>query len=509
MIEGFDASGWSGLVDCVAAKTAGKQYAIFRVGRGIKDGATDANGIDKFWFINKRNAINAGLPVGGYWRFFPSVDQDIQVNRFVLALSQQPGMLSPWVDIEDTGGLNATQLTTWAIQVLTKVEERCGRRPVLYTGKNFYDNNLEYQRLANWELAIAWQRTGKWSDYGACFWQYLLDTSVPWATGRVDLQKYAFDDLKYNTFQNELRYQIDEDGMLHGPMVWSDKLLPESGSQGTQSNKVAIVHTMVGYLNGTDAYFRRGDIVLESTLGIGGKYDGAELDGAIYQWMRSYDQADANYNARPYAFSIETSDGGGNRYLEKWSPPQAESLSQALAAWCVKYNRPARLVNRSHSSVEGIGHHRIGTVPYPKPGDDYWSPPSEGPRACPGQPRIDQLTNEVIPRVQQIVNSLTHSPGGGGGNPEPEEPDMQLNDVLGVDKDGRPITVEQALLAIIDVRDMVNQLDAASSDQLDQRAKELRTSLNAKMGQATWEDLASTTWNDLASQRWDKLNTPE
>lgn len=505
MIEGFDASGWSGLVDCRAARESGKQYAIFRVGRGVPDGATDNNGIDRFWFINKGNAIRSELPVGGYWRFFPSVDLDTQVNRFVLALGQSDGMLSPWVDIEDAGGLNPTQLTSWAIQALTRVEQRSGRRPILYTGKNFYDNNLEYHRLSDWEIAIAWQTTGKWKEYGAAFWQYLLDTPVSWATGRVDLQKYAFESLDFNTFQNELRYQLDEDGMLHGPMVWSDKLLPESGKQGTQTNQVAIVHTMVGYLNGTDAYFRRGDITLESTLGIGGQYDGEELDGAIYQWMRSYERADANYNGNPYAFSIETSDGGGNRYLEKWSPPQAESLAQALAAWCIFYDKPAELVSRSHSSVPGIGHHRIGTVPYPRPGDDYWSPPAEGPRACPGQTRIDQLTDEVIPRVQEIVSSVNHSPGGGGG--QPEEPDMQLTDVIGVNKQGKPITVGEALLAVLDVKEMVDGLDndPATGKLVKDKTEELRGLLNAQLGQSTWEELATVRWQDLASQRWAKL----
>lgn len=503
MIEGFDASGWSGLVDCRAARQAGKQYGIFRVGRGIPDGATDNNGIDRFWFINKGNALREGLPVGGYWRFFPSVNAEVQCQRFALALGQTNGMLSPWVDIEDTGGLNPAALTDFAIWVLTRVEQLTGRRPVLYTGKNFYDNNLIYQRLSNWELAIAWQTTGKWSDYGASFWQYLLDTPVGWATGRVDLQKYAFNSLAPNTFQNELRYQIDEDGMLHGPMVWSGKLLPESGRQGTQSNQVAIVHTMVGYLNGTDAYFRRGDITLESTLGIGGKYDGDELDGAVYQWMRSYDQADANYNARPYAFSIETSDGGGNRYLESWSARQAESLSQCLAAWCYYYDKPAKLVSRSHSSVPGIGHHRIGTVPYPRPGDDYWSPPSEGPRACPGQTRIDQLTNEVIPRVAQIVGSVKNGPGGGGGG---EEPDMNVNDVIGVDKTGKPVTVGQALLAVLDVKAMVDSLeDPASPELVKQKAKEIRDTLNTQMGQLTWEELATQRWGDLSASRWGKL----
>lgn len=502
MIEGFDGSGWSGSIDCVAAKNAGKRYALFRVGRGIPDGATDHNGIDRLWFVNKGNAIRAGLPVGGYWRFFPSVNLNSQLDKFCLALGQANGMLSPWVDIEDHGDMTPHDLTNWAIMALVGVERRTGRRPILYTGKNFYDTRLQYWRLAGWEIAIAWQTSGKWQEYGACFWQYKLDTPVGWATGNVDLQKYAFNDLRCNTFQNELRYQIDEDGMLHGPMVWSGKLLPESGSQGSQSNDVAIVHTMVGYLNGTDSSFRNPNNGLESHLGIGGFYDGEQLDGAIYQWMRSGERADANYNGNPYAFSIETSDG--TRYLERWTPIQAESIAQSLAAWCFKYKRPAELVSRSHRSEKGIGHHRIGTVPYPDPGDDYWSPPSAGPRACPGQTRIDQLTDEVIPRIKDILISIDETPPGGPEVP-PEEPDMKPTDVIGVTSDGQPVTVAEALMATIEIRDSLNSHDEKSYEDIINVRNSLRGSLNAKMGQKSWADLALLQWGDLSDMRWGNL----
>lgn len=506
MIEGFDASGWTRNVDFDAAVQAGMQYGVYRVGRGIPDGATGSTGIDLKWFDFKRRSIAAGLKTGGYWRFFPSVDLETQLDRFCLALGQVDGMLSPWVDIEDHGNMTPRDLTNWAIRALIGVERRTGRRPVLYTGKNFYDTRLEYQRLSNWELAIAWQTAGKWVEYGSCFWQYRLDTGVSWATGNVDLQKYAYNDLQFNTFQNELRYQFDEDGLLHGPMVWGGKLLPESGTQGWQSNDVAIVHTMVGYLNGTDSSFRNPANGLESHLGIGGMYDGEELDGAIYQWMKIDERADANYNGNPYAFSIETSDG--TRYLERWTAIQAESLAQSLAAWCHRYKRPAELVSRSHWSVKGIGHHLIGTVPNPKPGDDYWSPPSVGPRACPGQTRIEQLTNEVIPRVQNILLSIGsgHAPGGPGI--PPEDLDMKLEDVIGQTAEGNPITVGEALMGVVELKAMLDKHDTESREEAHRDIRGVRASLNAKLGQKTWADLATVEWGDLKTQRWGDINVP-
>jgi GH25 family lysozyme M1 (1,4-beta-N-acetylmuramidase) len=504
MIEGFDASGFSGDINFSAAYGAGKRFFFGRVGRGIPDTATDSNGIDLRWRSNKLRSLGAGLKTGGYWRFFPSVDVNLQIQRFVEALSLQNGMLEPLVDIEDAGGLSPQQLTDWAIYILEGVERRSGRRPTLYTGKNFYDTKLQYWRLWKWKLCIAWQTSGRWREYGAHYWQYLLDTHVPWATGRVDLQRYAFNDLYFETFQNELLYQFDEDGMLHGPLVYSDKLLPEAGKQGKQSNKVFIVHTMVGYLNGTDSSFRSAANGLESSLGIGGKYDPVGLDGAIYQWMKLWDRADANYNGNPYAFSVETSDG--TRYLEKWTLLQAESLAQCAAAWCLITGNPARLVNRSHSSVTGIGHHRIGTVPYPKAGDDYWSPPSAGPRACPGQPRIDQLTDEVIPRVKTILASLNRSPNGGGG-----EVDMQLDEVVGIGSRGEVVKVRDALLTSYNTgqlaREMATNLSKLPNEVRSVVIEKINKLISIELelaGHPRWGQVVETgkTWDDLARENW-------
>lgn len=498
--EGFDASGWSGDIDFRAAKAAGKQFGFFRVGRGKPDGATDVQGIDLRWQGNKVGAMMDNIKVGGYWRFYPDIDLERQVSRFVTALRQAPGMLAPLVDIEDAAGLGPTALTDWAIQCLNLVEFKCGRRPILYTGKNFYDNNLEYWRLDRWELCIAWQTNGTWREYGAVFWQYKLDTRVPWAAGSVDLQKFALSSLDHHLFQNELLYHFDDDGLLHGPCVWSDKLLPEAGSQGTQPNYISIIHTMVGYLNGTDNYFGRADIGLESTFGVGGRYDGATLDGAIYQWMRLFDVADANYQANAYAMSTETSDGGGNRYLEPWSPKQAESLAQLNAAWCIKLDRPPVLVSRAHSTERGIGHHRQGTDPWRKPGDDYWSP--EGNRACPGDTRINQLANEVIPRVRSIVDSVKQT----SLTPPVEEIDVQLDEVVGTGSDGRPFTVRDYMTAgfrstatIAEISERVSDLPVDYQKQFNELANLLYT----LYGQARWDEL--TTWNSLLNKPWAKL----
>lgn len=503
MLEGFDASGFTGGIDFNGAREAGKHYGIYRVGRGVPDVATNSSGIDINWSRNRAGSIAADLKTGGYWRFFTTTDLRTQCLRFADALDQSNGMLAPWVDIEDHGGLTPSSLTSWAIDALSMTEDFTGRRPVLYTGKNFYDTRLEYHRLSNWELAIAWQTSGKWQEYGSIFWQYYLDTYVSWAQGRVDLQKFALDTLEFQTFNNDMRYWFDEDGILHGPMVWSGKLLPEAGRQGTQPNYIGIVHTMVGYLNGTDSYFRRADIGLESTFGVGGKYDGAELDGALYQWMRIQDRADANSDANGYAASWETSDG--TRYQEYWSPMQEESIAQSMAAWCHYYNRTPELIARAHSSQRGLGYHRQGIDPYRGSGDDYWSP--DGGKICPGFERSDQFIQSTIPRIKAILSSLNPAPNPGPGPTPIPEDDMALNDVVGLDELGRPFTVRDALSKTFKEKHLDPDSIKAIEQRFEKKFDELSQQLYSLYGQPSWADLGVLTWADLAGKSWGKLGS--
>jgi hypothetical protein len=88
--EGFDVSGNSGDVDFAAARRAGLEYCYLRVGRGKPASGTDIGGMDLRFGSYAADAQAAGLQVGGYWRFFPSVNLDRQVNAFAARLEAAP-----------------------------------------------------------------------------------------------------------------------------------------------------------------------------------------------------------------------------------------------------------------------------------------------------------------------------------------------------------------------------------------------------------------------------------
>lgn len=72
-------------------------------------------------------------------------------------------------------------------------------------------------------------------------------------------------------------------------------------------------HSMLGTLDGTDAYFRRADVAASTHWGIGGTLDGAH-DGYIYQWV------EMGSNMRPWASGPWNYPGYGDglAFFQKW-----------------------------------------------------------------------------------------------------------------------------------------------------------------------------------------------
>jgi N-acetylmuramoyl-L-alanine amidase len=158
---------------------------------------------------------------------------------------------------------------------------------------------------------------------------------------------------------------------------------------------VLIFHTMVGFLRGTDAFFRQqGFVGTESTFGLGGSWDG-ELDGALWQWQDMNRQADAQFEGNAYANSVETSDGG--HPTSPWTSKQLESLVRLTVDWCRATGNPAQLVRAPHE--HGLGWH-----------EQFWAW-NHGDHACPGPIREGQLRTIVIPRARA---QITGAPQAGG-----------------------------------------------------------------------------------------------
>lgn len=191
---------------------------------------------------------------------------------------------------------------------------------------------------------------------------------------------------------------------------WNGALYRPLGTQSEppmRSHDIVCLHTMVGYLWSTDAMFKGGGYTgTESHFGVGGRWGSDStrgLDGVVYQWQDTVYSADANLDGWHRVISIETADNAPKlaRDLEPWTPRQLDAIA-ACVAWCCRtYDIPASLVPDSKPGRRGIAYHRQGIDPWRVAGGEVWSG-ADG-KECPGDARISQLKNVVIPRVREIL----------------------------------------------------------------------------------------------------------
>lgn len=183
---------------------------------------------------------------------------------------------------------------------------------------------------------------------------------------------------------------------------------------------VVCLHTMVGYLSSTDAYFRTANGAgydgTESHFGIGGRWGGdvaRGLDGTVWQWQDLGRTADANGQGNYRVISIETADNAA-RPIQPWTPLQCEAIAQLLAwlcsheahaecpsSWtCHREGIPLVLIPDSKPGRRGVGYHRQGIDPWRASGGEVWSSPGKD---CPTEARIQQIP-AVIARAIEITN---------------------------------------------------------------------------------------------------------
>ena len=133
--------------------------------------------IDDKYEQNIRLAHSYGLKVGSYHFFRPKSNLRTQLRNFMAQCRPGDQDLIPLIDVEVTGGLSANAFCDSLVTFLRMVTEAYHQRPIVYTGRNFYNKYLQHL-LDDYPLMIAsytdeepyladerdyiiWQYTGK------------------------------------------------------------------------------------------------------------------------------------------------------------------------------------------------------------------------------------------------------------------------------------------------------------------------------------------------------------
>ncbi len=168
-LDGIDVAHYQGDIDWAAVRADGVSFAFIRVSHSTHTP-------DRLFEQNWAGAKQAGVIRGVYQYFRPADDPVAQANYMLERVgSLEPGDLPPVIDVEATDDLAPDQIADSVGRWIARVEEVWGVRPIIYTGKYFWQDNVASTRFADYPLWVAQYRQGcpdlpsQWSDW--VIWQ--------------------------------------------------------------------------------------------------------------------------------------------------------------------------------------------------------------------------------------------------------------------------------------------------------------------------------------------------
>lgn len=146
-IHGIDLSHYQGTVFWETVGKTKMAYVYLKASEG-------GTRIDSKYKQNIDLAHSYGLKVGSYHFYRPKIDQEEQLRNFMAQCRPGDQDLLPMIDVETRSGLTKEEFRDSLSKFLVLVEKAYRQRPLVYTGTNFYNANLQ-GLLDDYKLMIA------------------------------------------------------------------------------------------------------------------------------------------------------------------------------------------------------------------------------------------------------------------------------------------------------------------------------------------------------------------
>lgn len=151
---------------------------------------------DKRFKENWKEAKENGITRGAYHYYLPDGSPETQAKNFIETVKLLSGDLPPVIDIEDRGiGVHKAFIKNIKI-FLTKVEEFCNCKPIVYSYDAFYDDYLKDQ-LDGYPIWIARYGIEKPEDGNFDFWQFTDHAQVDGIGPKVDMNVFYGDSAEF------------------------------------------------------------------------------------------------------------------------------------------------------------------------------------------------------------------------------------------------------------------------------------------------------------------------
>ncbi|MCQ2095167.1 MAG: glycosyl hydrolase family 25 [Bacteroidaceae bacterium] len=174
-VQGIDVSHYQGDINW-------KEVAKTGIPKFVYVKATEGKSlVDERYHDYFAQAKRHGFKVGSYHFFRPGVDVETQYRLFIGNIDVKSQDLLPLIDVEIISGAASVEMFQRTLLTFCRLVAHAfnGQKPVIYTGKNFYDKYIasnnqlrQYQfmiaayqdqqpQLANGDDYLIWQYTGK------------------------------------------------------------------------------------------------------------------------------------------------------------------------------------------------------------------------------------------------------------------------------------------------------------------------------------------------------------
>lgn len=187
-VEGIDVSKWQGSIDWSGVKQSGVVFAFIRASHGTGT-------LDEYFDANWKGAKANGVIRGVYQYFNPGEDPIAQAKLLVQMVNDSGGFelgdLPAVIDVESTDSQSAATIMANVRAWIDYVEAQTQRRPIVYTGSYFWDDNGLDDSVSSYPLWTAHYTTNpcplassSWAKW--TFWQYTDSGAITGISGNVD-----------------------------------------------------------------------------------------------------------------------------------------------------------------------------------------------------------------------------------------------------------------------------------------------------------------------------------
>ena len=150
-------------------------------------GEVDATFERNIWMAHQQR-----LKVGSYHFYRPKSDQLRQLRNFQSQCIPEEQDLIPMIDVESTGGLSTDVFCDSLFYFLDLVEEAYHQKPLIYTGRNFYNKHLQ-GKIDDYKIMIAMYTEEEpivADDREITLWQYTAKGNIAGISGYVDKSRF-------------------------------------------------------------------------------------------------------------------------------------------------------------------------------------------------------------------------------------------------------------------------------------------------------------------------------